>query len=208
MLSPTRTFDRCETPTPTSPPMPRVDTFTPMPIGMRPSADCFAGTAGSAAAAGAAAPDGSNESGTAAASCNAAKFVSNRTTVSTGTFRMAAPRKNERSICETVVLLSGSNRWLRVTGQTYRLSSRVSAATVRPRVPPIELLHVKLLRGQAFASVALDRRRPQIPFIRGVPAPFAHPAPNTMREPFHPLRRAPHQSSPCATPEYPGAHWV
>src|ERR1700730_1356948 len=96
----------------TSPPIPSVDTFTPTPIGIRPSDDSFAEAAGAGAAVAAAGADEeSGESGMAAARRAIRKLLSNNSTASTETLRMAAPQERELSTPETLDLLSGSHGW-------------------------------------------------------------------------------------------------
>src|SRR5258707_15342055 len=65
----------------TSPPIPSVDTFTPTPIGMRPSAACFAGA------------DESGESGVAAVRRSTGKVISSNSRANRGILRMVAPQE-------------------------------------------------------------------------------------------------------------------
>jgi hypothetical protein len=78
-----------------------MDTFTPMPIGIRPSDDSFAGAATAGAGAG---DDAAEESGIAAAMRDAERLVSNTSTANAETLRMVAPQKSELSTGKTLNL--------------------------------------------------------------------------------------------------------
>jgi len=107
-------------------------------------------------------------------------------------------------------------------GSAQATCKRDSAAAIRTRITPIELLDVEVFLSQTCVLRMSPLCRAQVALVSRIAAPVANPTPYAVCEPLHatPVRRATrfcellhccwcsHQSSPCATPVNPGAHCV
>src|SRR5580700_10446467 len=95
-----------------------------------------------------------------------------------------------------------------ILGPSSHEKQEASAAAVGPGVAAVDLLDVKLFRGERALLRALPAFCAQIAFVRSVPAPFPQAAPEAAKRPFREFCHLPHQSSPCAAPVKPSAHFV
>src|SRR5437879_2024142 len=99
-------------------------------------------------------------------------------------------RAENYCVCEILWGLSGVGKFFQ------------SAATVRARILPFKLLHIKLLRAQ-HQRFALPRHRALISFVRCVPTPFTDSLQNPTQHLLKTQERVFHQS-----PSAPASHCV